>query len=222
MRRLTLDRYLAPAESLGELVFGLVMALSFTLAASTVAQHDPAAGETALLAAVGCNLAWGIIDAAMFVLGRMYQRSLYAAIHQRLVAMSDEAERSHYLAGLLRGHLNLEAEDARDEVDRLARELSRIARRRPIPRNRPTRSDLLGGLVVFALVALSAVWAALPLLVFAEQQSLLRASNLITIGALFFIGYSWARHTNAAPLRVGGLSAGIGVALVLVAVALGG
>ena len=41
-------------------------------------------------------------------------------------------------------------------------------------------------------------------------------------GMLFVVGATWARYTNARPLRMGLLLAGIGLAMVLIAIPLGG
>ena len=50
----------------------------------------------------------------------------------------------------------------------------------------------------------------------------LRVSNAILLGLLFFAGFRWARHTVLPPLRTGLLFLAAGVALVAVAIALGG
>jgi hypothetical protein len=39
---------------------------------------------------------------------------------------------------------------------------------------------------------------------------------------LFFVGAAWARYTNARPLHMGLMLAGIGLAMVLIAIPLGG
>ena len=64
------DRVLEPVERLSEILFGLIMALTITGAVS-VATADRLAIRTMLLAALGCNLAWGIIDAGMYLMARL-------------------------------------------------------------------------------------------------------------------------------------------------------
>ena len=46
-------------------------------------------------------------------------------------------------------------------------------------------------------------------------------ANLIT-GMMFFVGYAWARHTLSHPWIVGLVFLGVGLALVMAAIALGG
>jgi hypothetical protein len=67
------DRVLEPVERLSEILFGLIMALTITGAVS-VATADRFAIRTMLFAALGCNLAWGIIDAGMYLMARLGER----------------------------------------------------------------------------------------------------------------------------------------------------
>jgi hypothetical protein len=66
-------RVLEPIERLSEILFGLIMALTITGAVS-VATADRLAIRTMLFAALGCNLAWGIIDAGMYLMARLGER----------------------------------------------------------------------------------------------------------------------------------------------------
>ena len=68
-------RYLDPIDRLNEILFGLIMVLTFTLAAGLTVEDGPDAGRELLVAAIGCNLAWGIIDGAMYLMGRILEHS---------------------------------------------------------------------------------------------------------------------------------------------------
>src|SRR6476659_10516987 len=75
MHRSLMTRYLDPATSLAEVLFGLIMTLTFTLGAGMVVENEGRAGARQLLVAVvGCNLAWGIIDGALYILGQLFMR----------------------------------------------------------------------------------------------------------------------------------------------------
>jgi hypothetical protein len=51
---------------MGEILFGLIMTLTFTLAAGIVIQEEGRAGAREMLIGIlGCNLAWGIIDGVL-------------------------------------------------------------------------------------------------------------------------------------------------------------
>jgi hypothetical protein len=66
-------RYLDPGERLGEIVFGLIMVLTFTSTARATLGDEQGPREL-LLAALGCNIAWGIIDGGMFIMSAMLER----------------------------------------------------------------------------------------------------------------------------------------------------
>ena len=60
-------RVLEPNERISEVLFGLIMVLTFTGSLS-VAEADRAEVRTMLIGALGCNLAWGIIDGVLYVM----------------------------------------------------------------------------------------------------------------------------------------------------------
>ena len=68
-------RYLDPASRLGEILFGLIMTLTVTLSAGLAVDEGRAGARQLLAAAIGCNLAWGIIDAVMYVMNCITVRS---------------------------------------------------------------------------------------------------------------------------------------------------
>ena len=73
-RRSALD----PVERVSEVVFGVLMALSFTGALS-VATAGREEVRTMMLTALGCNLAWGLTDAVMYLVRTVVERSRQAA-----------------------------------------------------------------------------------------------------------------------------------------------
>jgi hypothetical protein len=59
-------RHLDPGWHMGEVLFGLIMTLTFTLAAGIVIQEEGREGAREMLIGIlGCNLAWGIIDGVL-------------------------------------------------------------------------------------------------------------------------------------------------------------
>jgi hypothetical protein len=59
------ESVLSPVDRVSELLFGLFMALSFVGAVSVAETGEQI--EAMFIAAVGCNLAWGLVDAVMFL-----------------------------------------------------------------------------------------------------------------------------------------------------------
>ena len=209
-------RVLDPIDRISEILFGLIMVLTSTSTLSVVSAGRPEI-KTMILGALGCNLAWGIIDAGLYVLGCIDQRgrNLLTLRAVRHAASPDEGRRiiadalPESLSGLPREHL----EPMRQELLRLAE---------PPQRPSPTGEDALGALGVCLLVFLSTFPPVIPFLLFGEVQIALRISNAIAIVMLFLCGYAYARGTGLRPWPTGLLMVAIGLALVAIAVALGG
>ena len=72
----TPELILSPVDRASEVVFGLIMALTFTggLSVATASSTDV---RDMLIGALGCNVAWGMVDAVMFVLANMAERGRY-------------------------------------------------------------------------------------------------------------------------------------------------
>ena len=65
-------RVLDPVERVSEMCFGLFMALTFVGAVSALGGSD--SPRTMFAAALGCNLAWGFVDAVMYLVRTITQR----------------------------------------------------------------------------------------------------------------------------------------------------
>src|SRR5687768_2467667 len=78
-------RVLDPIDRVSEVLFGLIMVLTFTGSLS-IAEAGREDIRTMLIGALGCNLAWGIIDAVLYLMGSLADkgRSLitYRAVRQ--------------------------------------------------------------------------------------------------------------------------------------------
>src|ERR1700690_2860262 len=61
-------RVLEPNERISEVLFGLIMVLTFTGSLS-MAEAGREGVRTMLIGALGCNLAWGVIDGVLYLMG---------------------------------------------------------------------------------------------------------------------------------------------------------
>jgi hypothetical protein len=61
-------RVLDPSDRIAEVLFGLIMVLTFTGSLSIIeAGRDDV--HAMLIGALGCNLAWGVIDGVFYLMG---------------------------------------------------------------------------------------------------------------------------------------------------------
>ena len=81
---------LDPIERLSEILFGLIMALTFTGALSAAtAGHEEV--RTMIFGAIGCNLAWGLVDGVMYLLDALTERGVAVRTFERLRRTQDPA-----------------------------------------------------------------------------------------------------------------------------------
>src|SRR5712672_4552676 len=66
-------RVLEPIDRVSEILFGLIMVLTFTGSLS-VAEAGRDDVRTMLIGALGCNLAWGIIDGILYLMGCLAEK----------------------------------------------------------------------------------------------------------------------------------------------------
>jgi hypothetical protein len=206
---------------MGEILFGLIMTLTFTLAAGIVIEEEGRAGAREMLIGIlGCNLAWGIIDGVLYVLGQVFDRGRIRRIgfHLRQATSEDEARRM--VADELDSTLLPMTDDSarRSLYDSI---VDRV-RRSPAAPNPVRREDILGGLAAGWLVFACSFPAVLPFLLIPDPRLALRVSNIILLGLLFYVGYRWARYTLAKPWLSGLIFLLIGTLLVALAIPLGG
>ena len=83
LRRSRSTRVLDPSERTAEVLFGLIMVLTFTGTLS-VAEAGRADVRAMLVGALGCNLAWGIIDGVLYLMGAFAEKRRNPAEHARL------------------------------------------------------------------------------------------------------------------------------------------
>lgn len=207
---------LSPAERQSEVLFGLIMALSFTCTLS-VAEAGRTEVRTMLWAAVGCNTAWGIVDAVMYLLNTIADRGQSIALFRRFRAAATpeaaDAVVREALPPVLAGSATA------DDVARLRERLKAV----PEPRAAHLRlNDLVGALGVFLLVLLSTFPVALPFVFIADAHRALRVSNAVALVMLFVLGWRMGAHSAIRPLTMAGAMVAIGLACVGVTIALGG
>ncbi|MFO1477440.1 MAG: VIT1/CCC1 transporter family protein [Verrucomicrobiota bacterium] len=213
-------RHLDLNNRLSEVVFGLIMALTFTLGAGLVVQEGRQATLHMLLGILGCNIAWGLIDAGMYVLSCVFDRSRKARLLQTLQKSTHEAESLAMVGRALDGPL----EPLTSPAERHSLYRSILVRLKNVTpeRTRLTSEDLYGALVTFCLVLITAVPAVLPFLVIGNPFVALRASNGLLLACLFGVGYRCARATNNNPWIFGLALLVAGLVMVGIALALGG
>lgn len=209
------QRVLDPAERFSEILFGLIMVMSFTGALSATAEGSI---RTMLIGALGCNLAWGIIDAVMYVLNNLSTRG-HSLATLRAVRNCPHPERARQIIADAVPPVLAEAM-TEEEFETLRQRLNRLPE--PPARARMRPEDWRGAIGVFLLVFLATFPVTLPFLFFQNPVIALRVSNAIAILMLFGLGAMLGRYTNGRTWQLGIAMVVIGLVLVGLTIALGG
>src|SRR5262245_17334979 len=98
-------RSLSPGDRMNEVLFGLIMVLTYTLTAGLSVSEGREGVQELLVAAIGCNFAWGIIDGVFFVMGALFDRGRNLRLAQVLRKTPDETTALAAISRELDGHL---------------------------------------------------------------------------------------------------------------------
>jgi hypothetical protein len=207
---------LDPLERASEIIFGLIMALTFTCTLSILSSENDV--RTMLIGALGCNIAWGLVDGAMYVLAQVVTRERQHSLAAAVAAAPPNEARRLLLEALPDGAERLLGST---DLDRVAAGVRAAAT--PDRSVMPNWQDLRGAVAVFLLVFLSTLPVALPFLLFSEVATALRVSNAVAVVSLFVVGASLGRYMNHhRPWAMGLAVALFGAILVAITIALGG
>ena len=206
---------LNPIDRVSEVVFGILMAISFTGSLS-VANGGNAEVRTLVSAALGCNLAWGLADAIMYLVGETTERHRKGRLLQRLQATRDVRDAHRMIADWLPERV---AEGAGPDVlEALHKRLLALT----VPRRVLGWRDLGAAFALFLYVVLATFPVVLPFLLFRETLLALRVSQLLALVTLVVGGAALGRYAGGSPWSYGfGLGA-IGVGLIVTIMVLGG
>jgi hypothetical protein len=210
-------RVLEPTERFSEVLFGLIMVLTFTGSLSA-AESGRAEVRTMLIGAIGCNLAWGIVDAVMYVMNSLAERgrNLLTFRHLRDASSPEAARRT--LADALPPVVAKVLDE--NELDSMRRRVA--AQPEPSGHASLSRRDFLAALAVFLLVFLSTFPVVIPFFFMQDAMRALRVSNAIAIALLLYGGYKYGKYAGFRPWRTAFVMVAIGVVLVALTIALGG
>jgi len=210
-------RVLEPNERISEVIFGLIMVLTFTGSLS-VAEAGRDDIRTMLVGALGCNLAWGIIDGVLYLMGCLADKGRGLMTYRAVRKPTDPRKAQRLITDALPSVIAAVLQPA--ELEAMHQRLRQLPE--PPERARLSRSDWRGALGVFLLVFLSTFPVAVPFIFMQNVMTAMRVSNAIAILMLFSCGYAYGRYVGRSPWGFGISMIGLGSVLVALTIALGG
>ncbi|MCU0357493.1 MAG: VIT1/CCC1 transporter family protein [Cyclobacteriaceae bacterium] len=208
---------LSPVDRIAEVLFGLIMVLTFTGAISvgTDAREDV---RELLWAALGCNVAWGLVDAIMYLMNVAVDRGHAITVIRKIHQSTNPEEAGEILkseiqpgiAGLMKP----------EELQNLSSRIRQLPE--PSKANLINGTDLWAGVQIFLLVFLCTFPVALPFAFMDELTLAIRVSNGVALLMLFIGGFLLAGYAGFRRLLTALIYTMIGVLLVMLTMALGG
>src|SRR5688572_16834913 len=140
-------RVLDPIDRVSEVLFGLIMVLTFTGSLS-VAEAGRDDVRTMLIGALGCNLAWGIIDAMLYLMGCLAEKGQGLMTYLAVRKATDPLKAQRPIADALPPVVASILEPA--ELETMRRRLMQLPE--PPERGRLSKEEWLGAIGVFLIV----------------------------------------------------------------------
>ncbi len=202
-------------DRINEILFGLIMVLTFTCSIS-VATEGREEIATILWGALGCNIAWGLIDGLFFLMGTIFSRG-EGLDTVRQVQNATDAEADKIVKDALPPLLSSVIKN--EHVTSLRKEIQKL----PGPPSAFfTWNDIKGFIIIFFLVVITTFPPVIPFIFLKDAAIALRMSNGIALVLLFIAGYILGKKTGWRPLLMGVATMFIGAVLVAITMALGG
>ena len=210
-------RVLEPVERIAEVLFGLIMLLTFTGTLSVATAGDEDVQEM-LIGALGCNIAWGIIDGLLYLMAALAEKGRNLTAYKSVLAAPSPAQAREAIADAMPPVVASLLETA--ELDAIHARLKKL----PDPPRyaRLSGNDWRGGLGVFLLVFVATLPVTVPFMFMDDAMRAMRWSNGIAIAMLFGAGYAYGRLIGRAQWFVGISMIVLGLAIVALTISLGG
>jgi hypothetical protein len=208
---------LSPVDRVSEMLFGLFMALTF-IGAVSVAEQGREQIRTLFLTAIGCNLAWGLVDAVMYLVRTLAERGrLLTTVRSVQAARDAQSGRKVIEQSLSQAAARLLS------VTEVEAVRGRIVAMTSLPEQPVLKTqDLLAALAIFLIVVASTFPVVLPFALISDVGTAKNASRAISLAMLFFGGLALGRYAGYGSWKVGLTMTGLGAGLVIAINALGG
>lgn len=217
--KIRLDKWtsLEIPERMSEILFGLIMVLTFTGTISVSSAGEQEVGQL-LWAALGCNIAWGIVDGIMYLMDTLIGR----ANKVKILNLLKQSKPGPETRKIMRENVNpLVSELMNDnEIDVITERVKKLPDI-DVKKTLTVKNLLVAG-QIFLLVFFVTFPVALPFVFIQEVSVALRISNGIAVLLMFTAGFSLAKYSGLKPIKTALAYTAIGALLVALTMALGG
>jgi VIT1/CCC1 family predicted Fe2+/Mn2+ transporter len=171
-----------------------------------------------LIGAIGCNIAWGLIDGIMYLMHSLNRRGVE---RQTILTIRTARTREHAHAVIRENVPQPVADELHpDLLDRIRTRIAEmpVAGRKP----RLAGDDFRGAIAVFLIVVASTLPVIVPFVFMQDLSAAMRISNVIAVAMLAVIGFAYGRASGLSPWWTSTSMVLIGGVLVAITIVLGG
>jgi hypothetical protein len=208
---------LSPVDRISETLYGVIMTLTFTCTMK-IAVADDTTVKDMMVAAVGCNIAWGIVDGVMFVMAANSEKGHSLMILRFIQQTKNPTQAIEVISEKLPSTI---AETLKpDDLEGIRKGLLKV----PIPKRKMgvRSSDIFTAAGICVYVFISTFPVVIPFAYMHDDRRALRTSNGVAVVMMFICGWILGRYAGGRPWITGVAMSLIGIILVLIAIILGG
>jgi VIT1/CCC1 family predicted Fe2+/Mn2+ transporter len=208
---------LSPVDRISETLYGVIMTLTFTCTMK-IAVADDTTVKDMMVAAIGCNIAWGIVDGVMFVMAANSEKGHSLMILRFIQQTKNPSQAIDVISEELPSTI---AETLKpDDLEGIRKGLLKV----PIPKRKMgvKSSDIFTAAGIFVYVFISTFPVVIPFAYMHDDRRALRTSNGVAIVMMFICGWILGRYAGGRPWITGVAMSLIGILLVLIAIMMGG
>ncbi len=213
----TREPILNPVDRISEMLFGLFMALTF-VGAVTVAGRGQEEVRTLFVTAFGCNIAWGLVDAVMYLVRTATARGRQLRLAHAVRAAPDAQQgRDIVRQELMAAFPRATAEASVEAIHARLVQLDGVPEKVELD-----RQDALAAFAIFLIVVAATFPVVLPFAFFTDVATAKWASRGLALAMLFAGGLALGNYAGYGSWKAGLMMMGLGTALTVAIVALGG
>ena len=204
-------------DRVSEILFGIIMTLTFTCSIG-IANAKNTEIRQLIIAAISCNIAWGLVDAIGYIVSTIVQRSRNRTILNSVLTTPDADKARKDISDSLPPSIASVLEVA--DLEQIRKKLANLPD--SALQVRLTTRHLKKSLMIFFLMFISTFPIVIPFIFIRDTQLALRISNMIAIVLMFFCGWSLAKYVGSNKWLMSFGMTLVGIVLVLITIALGG
>lgn len=220
------SRFLDPLDAVVELIYGVLIIMTFTMAIGATGFNSRVQGAAGpelralMVAAFGCAVAWRVIDSFVYLMTSVAERNYAAKVLRDVHNAPTKDAAIELLADAMEDQL-IPITDEEDRETIFAEVAAHLQEVEPDP-TWIRREDVAGAISIFIVAMVATLPVVIPFFLMRDDYWAMRVSNLLSLATLFLAGYWWARQTGTTPVRTGLVVAALGLAVVAIAIPLGG